>query len=387
MKNILYIGDAACSSGFGRASSGFLPELHKRHNVTAIGVNYRGGPHELPFWVYPAHVPGGDPLGIKILPDVLPKVKPDLIVLQTNPWHVPYYAKALNSHGYGDKPIVGIIAVEGKNCDGRPLNYLKRSIFWNQFSADEALAGGLKRQYGIVPLGVDLELFHPGNREKARELLGLPDVPPGSFIVGNVNRNQFRKRLDLSVLYFAEWITRYKIRDAYLYLHLLPGSTVGIDVDQLAYYCGINERVIHAEPRDLFNGAPQNYLTATYQAFDVQISTALGEGHGLTAMEGMASGIPQIGGDYAAFGEWAKHAMYLIPCPVEGVMPDVKSMIGGTPDKEEFIDALQQLYSSKELREDYALRGLACVTQPQYRWEEVGRRFAEEIELSLDGDQ
>lgn len=384
MSNILFVGDVACSSGFGRASAGFLPALHDRHKVTAIGVNYRGTKHDLPFWVHPAHLFGHDPIGLSSMAYVLPEVKPDLVVVQTNPWHVPHYAKTLHKLGFGDVPIVGIIAVEGKNVEGRQLNYLKRAIFWNQFGADEAIKGGYTRPYGIVPLGVDLNTFYPDDKETARQFLGLPDVPPGSFIVGNVNRNQYRKRLDLSVMYFAEWIQRYNIRDAYLYLHLLPGSTVAIDVDQLAYYTGCNERVIHAEPKDMYNGAPTEYLRATYQAFDLQISTALGEGWGLTTMEGMASGVPQIAGDYAALGEWAKDAIKLVPCSVEGVMPDVKTMIGGVPDKEAVISALQAFYeNNSSQREYYAHRGLECVQQPQYRWEHVAQRFAEEIESVL----
>jgi glycosyltransferase involved in cell wall biosynthesis len=382
MKNILFIGDCASSSGFGRASHGFIPMLAERHHVTCIGINYYGTRHELPIWVYPAQLPGADPLGLRRLPFIVPIEKPDLVVIQTNPWFIVKYMQALKSCGY-EGPVVGIIAVEGKNCDGRPLNYLTKAIFWNEFSLNEARQGGFKKPGGVVPLGVDLTQFYPGDKEEARKKIGLPDVPPGSFIVGNVNRNQFRKRIDLSLIYFAEWIKTRKIRDAYLYLHLLPGSTPAIDVAQLSLYLGINERVIFVEPTDMFNGAPIEYLRASYQCFDVQISTALGEGHGLTAMEGMACGIPQIGGDYSAFSEWAKGFMYLIPCYAEGVMPDVNSMIGGIPDKDEFIKALDLLYSSKEERDFFAKASLACANQPQYRWEEVARRFTEEIEAGF----
>jgi len=384
MKNLLLIGDAACSSGFGRATAGILDHLHKHHNVSVLGVNYHGDPHKYPYPIYPAHMPGGDPLGLNRLGTLLPRIQPDGIILQTNPWHVPHYAKAFHRHGFGNIPIVGIIAVEGKNCVGTQLNFLKRAIFWNEFSAQQAVNGGMKAPYGIVPLGVDLGVFSPGDREEARLKIGLPDVPPGSFIVGNVNRNQFRKRIDLSVMYFAEWIKSRGIRDAYLYLHLLPGSSVQIDVGQLAYYCGANERVILAEPRDILYGAPEEYVVASYRAFDVQMTTTLGEGWGLTTMEGMACGIPQIGGDYAALGEWAKDAAYLVPCPIEGVMPDVNTMIGGIPDKTEMLWALDALYESKDRRADYTTRGLACVTQPQYRWERVAERFAEEIELGFE---
>ena len=205
-------------------------------------------------------------------------------------------------------------------------------------------------------------------------------MPLDAFIVGNVNRNQHRKRLDLSVLYFAEWVQTRQIEDAYLYFHTLPGSSVAIDLDQLGKYCGISDRLILAQPRDVFNGASEEYVVASYRSFDVQISTTLGEGHGLTAMEGMACGIPNIGGDYAAFGEWARDAMYLVPCISEGIMPDVNQMIGGVPSKAAMIDALDVLYRDEALRATYSERGLVCVRQSKYDWKNIATQFATAIE-------
>lgn len=378
MSKILWVGDAACSSGFGRAAHKILVEMQSTPGteVAAIGVNFRGDPPYPPYPVYPAWG-GGDPLGVGRLKEVVTKESPDFIVLQTNPWNVPVYMKTLYRQGFGKTPVVGIIAVEGKNCVGEDLNMLKRAVFWCKFGEDQARDGGMTIPSDIVPLGVDAEYFCPGDREEALDMLGLPTVPRDAFIVGNVNRNQNRKRLDLSILYFAEWVKTRGIKDAYLYLHVLPGSGTQFDLEQLAAYCGITDRLIYAQPKDVFQGAPEHYVRAAYRVFSVFLNTTLGEGWGLTPMEAMACGCPVIAGDYAALGEWAAEAAYLVPCPDEGIMPDVHNMIGAAPDRMACIDALDIFYRDERLRFSYAEAGRVLVTQPQYRWENIAKRFAE----------
>lgn len=376
---MLWVGDAACGSGFGRATHHILEEMHKQgHEIQVIGINYTGEPHDEPYKIWPAYIPGGrDGIGVARLKQRVPIFQPDLIVIQTNPWNVPHYMRMLKEVNYTG-PTIGIIAVEGKNCDGRDLNKLTHAIFWTRFGQQEALNGGMKSPSScVIPLGVDTEKYCPGDRAEARQRLGLPGVPDGAFIVGNVNRNQNRKRVDLSVMYFAEWIKERDIRDAYLYLHLLPGSSTRVDVEQLAKYCGVQDRLILAEPEDIFHGASEEWVVDTYRAFDVQITTSLGEGWGLTTLEGMACGIPQMAGNYAAIAEWGEDGAYLIPCISEGVMPDVHNMIGGVPDKGFFIEALDMLYHNSEMRWSLGAHALATARQPQFNWKNIGLMYAE----------
>lgn len=388
MKTVLFVGDHARSSGFGRASRGVLEILKATCNVVVLGINHRGDP--LPpnvpapdYPVYPAWVPGGDGLGLRRMAEMVILHKPDLIVLQCNPWNVPAYQKTLHNNGHGNIPVIAIVAVEGKNCIGTHLNQLKHAIFWNEFSRQEAVAGGFKRESSVIPLGVDIDFFNPGDRVEAREMLQISEVPKDAFIVLNVNRNQHRKRLDLTMIYFAEWIKTRGIDDAYLYMHVLPGSQVQLDLEQLGQYLKISRRLILAEPLDIFNGAPDAFVRAAYRAANVQMSTSLGEGHGLTSMEGMACGTPQIGGDYSAFGEWGRGAMYLVPCDSEGVMPDVNGMIGGIPNKVETIEALDRFYSSPGIRQRFTDMGLARVREERFRWENIASEIARVITRTL----
>lgn len=383
MRKLLWIGDAACGSGFGRASHYILKHLSKIWEVHVIGSNYTGDPHEEPYKIYPAW-PGGDPVGIKRVRNLVDRIKPDIVAAQSNPWHMPLIAKQLPK----GMPFVGIVAVEGKNCMGRQLNCLTRAIFWNQFSENEAVDGGYTGPSDIVPLGVDLDVYEPGDKLEARIALDLPERTHNAFIVTNVNRNQYRKRLDLSLRYFANWIRREKIEDAYLCFHALQGSTVECNLEQMAWYLGrdaqhphgIQDRLILYGSDDAFQGFTERHVRTVYQSSDVFLSTSLGEGHGLTAMEAMACRIPCVLGDYSAYGEWAKDAALLVPCPVEGLMPDVHSMMGGTMDEEKTIEALSMMYWYPKTREYYAEAGLKLAHDPRYRWENISEGFAASLE-------
>lgn len=386
--NLLWIGDAACSSGFGRATDQILKILSQRFKCSVIGVNFNGdyeANSSRPYDIFPAW-PGRDALGIGRLAHVLPKVKPDVVVMQTNPWHVPMYGKALFQEGYGKTPVIGIIAVEGKNVRGDQLNPLTKAIFWVDFGLQEARKGGLKSRVAtdVIPLGVDTDVFKPGDQVAARHKLGIQHmVPDDAFIVLNVNRNQTRKRIDLSIMYFAEWINRMGIRDAYLYMHVLPGSTAAIDCDRLAKYCGIEDRLILAEPKDIYNGAPEEYVVAANQAADIYLTTTLGEGFGLTALEAAACGKPVIAGNYAALGEWGAGSFILLDTEAEGVMPDVNGMIGAAPLREEVISALDEMYREPNRRALYGEKSLRLANQPQFNWTNIATRFAESIEAAL----
>lgn len=401
MKTVLLIGDAGCGSGFARATHGILRGLKERgYNVVALGVNYNGDPHDEPYPIYPCWS-GGDSIGLGRLPSMMEKFQPDLVIVQTNPWHVPMYMRELSTWLRKGKPVpvLGIIAVEGKNVEGRKLNKLTAAVFWTRFGQAEAIKGGMTIPSSVIPLGVNLDIFCPGSRATARKELQLEECWPkgatvsalDAFIVGNVNRNQHRKRLDLTLQYFAKWVRSRNIEDAYLYMHCLPGGSVHVNLDQLASYFGkdeqhphgIQDHLILSEPKNIFNGVDDHLVAATYRSFDVQINTGLGEGWGLTTMEGMACGVPQVAGDFSAFGEWAVGAAKLVPCPFEGVMPDADVLIGGFPDEALTIAALDELYWSGSRRMEHRRDGLQLVAEDQYRWENIAARYVVTIERLL----
>lgn len=384
MKKLLWVGDAGCESGFAKCTHKTLNVLRKYYEIVVMGLNYRGDPDRpgqksWPYRMYPAMVHGGDLFGYSRILDVIEWERPDVVVLQNDPWNIPPYMRRIKSL-VNAPPVVGAIAVDGMNCQGTALNDLARVIFWTKFAQDEAIAGGMKVPSGIVPLGVDLNTFSPGDRDEARTQLGLPEDVKHGFIVGNINRNQPRKRFDLAIRYFGHWINQYNIKDAFLYLHSAPTGDYGYNLEKLARYYGFNDehnsRLILSEP-EVFHGTPESYVVATMRAMDVGLNTTVGEGWGLTPMEMMACGVPQILPSHSALAEWAGKAATMVPC--KGVDTNIMSVVGQLMDENEAILALNTMYRHAASRSWFRNAGLKLVAQPQYRWENIGERFAEEI--------
>ncbi len=381
MKRLLWVGDAGCDSGFARCTHRTLDVVSQHYDVTVLGLNYRGDPHNYPYPMYPAWT-GGDFLGQGRVRELAERA--DIVVLQNDPWNIPGYLLQLKQL---DVPIVGMIAVDSMNCRAKKfgLNGLTRALFWTDFGRDEAVAGGLTAPSSVIPLGVDLEIFSPGDREEARRAVGLPvdQVPPGAFIVGNINRNQPRKRLDLTIRYFAEWMKTHGHENdpVFLYLHVCPTGDQGIDCNQLAAYYGLQGHMILAEP-GVWKGASIDHVVNTLRSFDVQINTALGEGWGLTTMEGMACGIPQIVPDWAALGDWPGPSVVKIPCEPT-CFSSPTNQIGGVLDCEQTIDALEGFYKVRSLREQVGNLGRAWVGQDKFRWYDIGTAWLPELEQAF----
>lgn len=387
MKSLLWVGDAACPSGFARATHETLKAFVDKYDVWVLGINYRGDPYnqQLPHLadrIYAA-APGGDTMGVQRLPWMCELCKPDVIVLQNDPWNIPIYLQYLKRFpAYKDIPIIGALAVDGKNCAGAGLNELTHGVFWTSFGHEEARDGGFDKPGTVIPLGVDLNAYMPLDKLGCRARKFKTSQLDKAFIVGNVNRNQPRKRLDLSIRYFAKWVNRNKVKDAYLYLHIAPTGDTGVQLKQLANYYGVDNQLILAEP-PTFYGDTEEEVVETYNCFDLQINTGQGEGFGLTTLEGMACGVPQIVGDWAALGDWAKGAAWMVPCTSTAVGPPYLNVLGGVPDETLFIAALQAMYSNQGYRDTNRAAGLERAAERQFRWEYVGEQFLQVVDNVL----
>ncbi len=395
MKNILFIGDAGCPSGFAKATHNILEHVHgdrpgdgEEYNVTVMGINYRGDPHDYPYKMFTA-APGGDAFGIGRLIWMCDWVRHeygslDLIILQNDGWNIPMYLQQLRikksngEYGWPEHaavPVMAIVAVDGKNFNSAWLDGVQHAIFWTQFALSEARAGGYKGPASVIPLGVDMGIYHPMDKSEIRRKR-LPEQLHDAFIVGNVNRNQPRKRWDLLVKYFAKWINEKGVRDAYLYLHTAPTGDTGVDVVGLAHYYGIVDRLALVTP-EVFYGVSDHDMAETYNCFDINASTTQGEGFGLTTLESMACGVPQILPDWSALGDWAKSGAWMVPCLTTHVGPPYVNVIGGVADETRFIGALDRMYRDKAGRANNAQAALETAQQPQFQWSSIGQAYLE----------
>jgi D-inositol-3-phosphate glycosyltransferase len=366
---LLWIGDALVPTGFATVTHAVLNHLHRDWEVIVSGVNYDGAAHKQPYQIMPAWQ-GGDMWGMDRFQHVCAEFDPDVVVINNDWWNVAQFADIAPK----GVPLVGYMPVDGRNLDPaamRSLNNLAAGIWYTGFGHGEAVSAGFKGARHIVPHGIDTEVFHPVRRATARKSLGL-SVPKDAFIVGNINRNQPRKRLDVTIQIFATWIKRHKIRDAYLLLHCAKKDT-GWDLARVAKFFGVADRLIITGGDEIRGMKSTRALRMVYNSLDAQMTTTLGEGWGLTTMEGMACGVPQIVPDSAALGEWAAPAIK-IPCSRQLVHPEINT-VGSLVDEAPFIEALQSLYQSPARRKELSARGLAHAGRAEFRWSSVARRF------------
>ena len=380
MKRLLWVGDAVCPSGFALATHKILDTLRHHYDVTVLGINYYGDPHDHPYPIYGA-IMGGDAMGVGRIVWMCDLVQPDVIVIQQDGWQIQPYVQQLRRKKpngeywfpeHAAVPIVAALAVDGKNFRSRWLEGVDLAIFWTQFALAEAREGGYVGAAQVIPLGVDLETYYPVDRDGALDRLKIGQFRD-KFIVGNVNRNQPRKRWDLTLKFFAEWVGTRKIDDALLFLHAAPTGDNGIDIEQMANYYGIAHLMIGRTP-PAFCGATEDVMRDTYNVFSVQVTTTQGEGFGLTTFEGMACGVPQVVPDWAALGELCRGAASMVPCVATGINPVSPGLnvIGGVPDKRTFVDALDALYRVEGHRELVGRLGLERASEDRFRWANVG---------------
>jgi glycosyltransferase involved in cell wall biosynthesis len=309
-------------------------------------------------------------------------VKPDVLVIQNDGWFIPYYIKQLRAKEpsgeyrwpeHAAVPIVASLAVDGKNFRGEWIKDVTLAVFWTEFALNEARIGGYAGKSAIIPLGVDLDTFYPVERQGAMERQKLTGLK-GKFIVGNVNRNQPRKRPDLSVKYFAEWIHSHKVDNAWLFFHTAPTEDNGCNILQLAQHYDVVNRLALAQP-EMFYGVTDADLRDRYNCFDAQITTTQGEGFGLTTFEGMACGVPQIVPDAAALGELISGAGMLVPCTSTALQNPTLTVIGGVPDEKAFIQALDTIYRDPHRCQIVKELGRKRVEQQRFRWQHIGEAW------------
>lgn len=378
-RRLLWVGDAVQATGFARSTHRICDALQPDYEIHILGVNYYGDPHDYPYKIYPAST-GGDMLGIGRLKGLVQRLSPAAVVLQTDPWFIQSYLKEA-----GETPTIGFVAIDGKNPDGKALNGLTRAVFWTEFAREEAAKRGYRGPGGVVHLGVDLDLYRPQDKLQARAWLGeaLRDrgLAPDCFMVGFVGRNQWRKRVDLLMDYFAEWIHSRGIKDAVLWLHSAPSMSDEWNLGNMAQYFGIQDRVLR--PSFGSNGLPEKRMSEIYAQMDVFATTTLGEGFGLPVFEAMASGVPVVVPDWSALGEFCAGAGMLVPCTSVAVHPQQTETVGGVADKQVFVEALDRLYRDRHFAMQVGAAGLRRVKEDRFRWPNIAKAFAAEINAAL----
>lgn len=377
----MWYGDAVSNTGFARVTHSILEHLKKDNEIVVIGINYDGDPHEYPYKIYPAGtINQQDRFGFARLPDIISKENPDYIIALNDIWILNQVWERIHflkeTHKF---KFIAYFPVDSEYYDEGMLGNISAWDFAITFTIESAkrlVAQGVNTTaIGVIPHGVDKQRFAPMDKAQARSELGLPQ---DKFIVFNGNRNQPRKRIDLTVKTFAKFAVKQP--NAALYLHMSQ-KDMGWDVIPL-FQREMKRNGLDPTNRLMMTSADINYLKAPddevlnkiYNAVDVGINTSDGEGWGLVSFEHASCRKPQIVPNHTACKDiWADKAL-LIDIAEWYVDKDL-AVERGVVSTQHAAELLTLLASSTVKYEEVAQKCYDETQQEIYDWGRVAEGF------------
>ena len=402
---LLVIGPAMAATGFSRVVHGMLENLTHHYEIHHFAINYFGKPPDSAWSIHPNQA-RSDLYGMTQVGPLVEQIRPHLILLVHDLWIIPVYTQALK-HYRGQLRMVAYCPVEGpiRRADiVAGLADLDRLIVYNRFAKDavsECMASIREKRpdfvfptIGIIPHGVDRKTFYPYPDGDIHHLLAQGRVPArlslfgnqtehrDSFIVLNANRNQPRKRIDITVKGFSLF-ARNKPKNIKLYLHTELGMQ-GRGLYHLVRNYISPDRVITTTTANGHPSVSDEKLNLIYNACDVGINTATGEGWGLISFEHAATGAAQIVPGHGAGRELWEGAAKMLDA-----VDNPRSLNLGFIEKlvspEGVAAVLESLYQDREHLKEMSIAAYQRATQPEYQWDNIGARWQEVFEDTLSG--
>lgn len=303
------------------------------------------------------------------LPHLLKIIKPGLLILVGD----------LRMYEYvGDIPdcpdTIVVLPVDGSPVPRSWIHILEKFdeiVTCSQFGYNELQKAGIESN--IIPFGVDPHIYFPLPGDAIKEAKTSADLPEGKWIWQYVGRNQARKNLPDLFLAYKKFNEIYP-GESVLFVHSHPKDKVGWDLFDLARYDGIANNVRFTQQ---FFDTTQPILNAIYNVADCHVSMSLSEGFGLTCLESMATGKPQIVPDHTVLSELVR--------PNCGELVKTEREMMGTalvheylPSIDDFVKKMIRIYENPGIKEWYARNALERAKK--YSWDLIARDWVKLLE-------
>jgi len=388
---ILWSGDIVAKTGFGRVTENLITRLKDNYEIVILGNNWWGDvtPFQKEFTMYPSsNRYQQEPFGVDRIREICERVKPDIVFVNNDMWIVnELYKRIEDFHKKGDFKFVAYVPMDSYGWTGCIADYANNwesLICYTEFGAREFVASGITKPVAVIPHGTTKGQFYPMDKLEARKKLSLS---PTDFIVFNGNRNQFRKRIDITISAFARFAVDKQ--DVKLYLHmglkdqgwdLMPlfakeMTKVGLDP---------NNRIIltanQANPPDV----EVSVLNQIYNAVDVGVNTCKGEGHGLVNHEHASCRVAQVVPNHTSCKEIFEGYGRLIRCDHIDVDVNLNRELP-CPSVEHLTEILNDLYANRDKLDATAELCYLRATDPMYDWDNIASQFGGIFEEVLAG--
>ena len=304
--------------------------------------------------LYPCSNGYGDPA---LLKGVIQREKPEITIFFSDPRFFVYaftmdneireYTKVVFYHTWDNDPFPAYNRVWYSACD--------RVVMLSRFSYELMKSNGVDVEY--APHGGDPSEFYPLDEDEVVSaqttmIKNIPYVP--DFVAFYNNRNTHRKRTADIVLAFRRFWTRHS--KSVLLMNTAP-------IDQEGFDLGMIMKQVEVSPAPVIVNSSKVTsadLNKFYNLADVTMNAAYSEGFGLSCMESLLAGTPNIA---VATGGLTEQ-MTRDDGGVNGILlkPTVRSLFGvvGTPyvfqdltsidDLEHALDDAYEMKKRGELR-------------------------------------
>ena len=380
---LLWVGDIVAMTGFARVTENVLSRLKDKYEIHVLGCNWHGDytPLQEEYKMYPASNRFQQaPFGEDRIREIVENVKPDVVFTINDAWIInEQWRRIADLRDQIGFKFVGYYPMDSYEWYASLLDTLNEwdaAVCYTEFGAYETIKAGAQKPITVIPHGVTSGQFYPTDKLEARKQLGLN---PEDFIVFNGNRNQFRKRIDLTISAFAKFAVGRP--NARLYLHM-GMKDQGWDIMPLfareMQRQGLdpNNRIIMTTPHPHPPNVDVPFLNNIYNAVDVGVNTCKGEGWGLVNFEHAACRVAQVVPDHTSCKEIFEGAGLLI----RSLHADVDTNFGRImpcPDDNHLAELLGNLYDDRQLLADVAEACYKRATDSRFNWDTVADQFDE----------
>lgn len=262
--------------------------------------------------------------------------------------------------------------------DGFPKEWVRQANEMDEvwvptdFNRRGFLESGLRRPISVIPLGVDVNYFHP-------EIRGHPN-PLGEFVfLSNFEWGERKEPWMLLKVFNETFSSRESVRLLCKIINRDPSVHVVDEIRKLAL------KESGGKISFLFNREfPYYQLGSFYKSADVYVSAGRGEGWDMPLMEAMACGLPSIATDWGAHKDFV-HEGNSYPLQIRRTVPAVakcpyyEGFSWADPDPDHLRFLLREIYENQdEARGRGAVAAREMATS--WTWDHSAARIAARLE-------
>jgi glycosyltransferase involved in cell wall biosynthesis len=260
--------------------------------------------------------PKEDGFGFNKIYEYIDMVTPDVVMIYNDPLIIYRFLESMKHQRGVSTYKLWVYVDQVYKGIAQPLmdkinDHADRVYCFTDSWKDTYLTYGIHKDVRVMGHAVDSMVFSQLPLQTRVDCRKNLNIPEDAVIFFNANRNSQRKRLDLTVAGFVEYLSRNPLKAPYLVVATNTNPQSGAYYDVLRMYS--MELARHGLPIEAYisrcviiDTSPPNFINdeginQLYNATDIGLNTTDGEGYGLCQLEHMYTGAPQVVTDVGGF--------------------------------------------------------------------------------------